>query len=430
MKNFPVKPLCAVLACALVMSACGATSEKKSNPVSINSNSQENTGASASQNTDDTLESLDAQSKTELLTGYMGASDYAATNEGFYQVIANPNGGCNILYTDFSSGKTIYLCNQPNCVHDNDACTSWVAAQTAELFSAPDESGMYCIMGSTNGDELWSMNPAGGDRKLLYQCAADERLLDAIAGNEKSLYFSVMSMQMKAGTMSKNLLQLDTATGKTTKLLEYPAQTWLFGAYQNTLILLYYDEPTFTYRTYDLQTGTLTDLYSYSVDSEGKGAFARPYENKLFIFEPVGENKANLEVMDIETKKREPVVSDIEYYGSESMSVSGFYDGCMSVFVTNPSSHEKKHYLIDINSGDVFSIDLQYQQGEISVPVDIYASANDKFIVNCGISAQNILLQNNDGTSYVSQIDAMEYAFIDKADYIQNKFNISKINIQ
>lgn len=37
------------------------------------------------------------------------------------------------------------------------------------------------------------------------------------------------------------------------------------------------------------------------------------------------------------------------------------------------------------------------------------------------------LQQNNDGTSYVSEVDHVKYAFINKEDYIKNVFNITQI---
>lgn len=399
--------------CLLALSACGTGTASNdavpSTPSDMNSQEDEDLGI-------------------EMLTGYLGASDYTVSSEGLYQIISNPGGGCNICYTDFLSGDTIYLCSQPNCVHNSDICNSWFQNSTLRLFPSLNREEIYYIASSDKGDQIWSMNQVGQNRQLLFQCATSESILDAVAGNAKYLYFSVMSMDFQEGLPYKQLVQLDLGTGKVSKLLEFPAQTWLFGAYKQTLLILYYGDSTFTYRTYDLQTQTLQDIYSYNVDEDGQGAFARPHGDALYIFEPIGGNKANLSKMNLENRNSEILVSDIDYFGSEFISVSGFYDDYMSVFITNPLNHNQKHYLIDWKSGGIYPIDLQYQQGDISVPVDIYAVANDQFVVNCGLVTQNIVLQNNDGTSYNSQVDRVKYAFIKKEDYVKNSFNITELS--
>lgn len=413
-----------VCICMLTLSACatGTASNSTSSSMLSTTNSGEDT-ASPNISKEDSEDH-----ETKLLTGYLGASTYTTTNEGFYQVVSNPKGGCNIFYTDYSSNETVYLCSQANCLHNDDTCSSWFPTTTLQLFSSLDHDEIYYIESSKKGDQLWSMGRTGKDRQLLFQCSASERILDAIAENEKYLYFSVTSINVENGTQYKQLLQLDITTGKTSKLLEFPVQTWLFGAYNNTLLILYYDEPAFTYRTYDLHTQELNDVYSYNVDSDGQGAFARPYADELYIFEPSGENKAILSKMNIETHESKPLISNIEYWGANFISVSGFYDNYMSVFITNPSDYSQTHYLIDWEAGEIYPINLEYPQGDISVSVDIYAVANERFVVNCGIKSQDIVLQNNDGSTYASQVDFMEYGLIKEMDYINNTFNVTRIS--
>lgn len=418
-----------LLTCILVISqlaglaACSSANTAPSASTAADGSVQEPAGGDLARlEGEPNRETETAGLETVLLTGYAGAAAYTATEDGFYQAVPNPNGGCNILYTDFSSAATIYLCSQPNCTHDGDTCASWFPSDAIELFSVSGGNALYCIENGGQGGRLWKMDLAGNNRQRLYQCGPAESIRDAVAGNESALYFSVMTRSSSDGLPQKALLQVDASNGQTETLLEYPAQTWLFGAYGHTLLLLRYDEPSFVYQAYDLQTQTLCDLYDYDVDGTGAGPIARPCGNELYIFEPSGELEASIVKMNLETGERETLAEGFPYFGAEAAAISGFYDGYMSVFITDPSSREQKHYLIDCQTGTPYPICLEYQQGAISVPVDIYAETDSDFIVNCGIRPQEVVLQNTDGTFYTSQVDCMQYGLIPKTDYLNNVY--------
>ena len=411
----------------IVLSACNSANGNTSQSTTMNNKPPEDDGNSTQelgeQETSDTM----------LLTSFLGSDRFLFLDEGFYQAMSNPKGGCNILYTEYQSKATIYLCSQLNCTHDNDSCTSWFPASMVSLFSNANHDVLYYIMDNGNGSQLWQSNVSGQDRKLVYQGGSTEEICEAIAGDEHSFYFSVRlrntSDESPSGAgLYKELSQVSLESGKRKALLEYPEPTWLFGAYDHTLLLLYYEEPSFVYRTYNMQTNTLSDLYTYSVDEKGMGSFARPYGRDLYIFEPTDESHANFVKMDMETQETQVLITDFPYYGSETTSISGMYDSCMSVFVRKPETREKEHYLIDCQTGTYTLIDLAYQPHDISIPVDIYASAGDYYVVNCGFTTYPLVLQSDDGTSYTMESTGVSYALIKKSDYWNNIPNYIEID--
>ena len=44
-----------------------------------------------------------------LVTSYLGPDSEASTEDGFSQAIPNPQGGTNIMYTDYATQNTLYL---------------------------------------------------------------------------------------------------------------------------------------------------------------------------------------------------------------------------------------------------------------------------------------------------------------------------------
>lgn len=49
-------------------------------------------------------------------------------SDGFYYVSSSvrDDGSANLMYLDYATMERIYLCNQPNCNHDTEACTSYL----------------------------------------------------------------------------------------------------------------------------------------------------------------------------------------------------------------------------------------------------------------------------------------------------------------
>lgn len=89
-----------------------------------------------------------------LVTSYLGPDSEASTEDGFYQAIPNPQGGTNIMYTDYATQSTLYLCPDPNCLHNSDSCSSWFDSSSVQLFSVPSQMSLYAIVSSSDKSDL------------------------------------------------------------------------------------------------------------------------------------------------------------------------------------------------------------------------------------------------------------------------------------
>ena len=108
----------------------------------------------------------------------------AKTEHGYYEISRwnNPD-YANIIYTDYASQQTVFLCNVPGCAHNTPDCTSYVAeGQNVTLFTDYSEKHLYMIfpgMEATEWSEaapatLTEMNMDGSGRRIVCTLPAGE----------------------------------------------------------------------------------------------------------------------------------------------------------------------------------------------------------------------------------------------------------------
>ncbi len=116
-------------------------------------------------------------------------TSYGSGNEkGFYEVFENEDHSKNIMYTDYETQKQIYLCAQPNCTHQDERCTSWVAPQEEIVTPVVLDENLLLVHNSTEvAPYIEILNLDGTDKKLLYQFAANTEIVNGIAYNGQAI---------------------------------------------------------------------------------------------------------------------------------------------------------------------------------------------------------------------------------------------------
>lgn len=214
--------------------------------------------------------------------------------------------------------------------------------------------------------------------------------------------------------------QAYVSTGNCKVLLDYEAQDWLFGAYSDNLLILYFENGSFTYRSYSLSEGTLTDIYSYDYQDGSPNTIARPVDNFLYIFEPQESGSAKVICLNMETKSTADLNLSVPYFGTDATTIGSPFDDYLYVTTHDFNSSSTVSYLINRITGEYSPITLSYMQGAISVGVEVIASTSEYYLVNTGITPVPIMLTSNDGSQYQSEIDMVSYSLIKKDDYLSN----------
>ena len=92
------------------------------------------------------------------------------------------------MYIDYETQKQIYLCAQPNCTHQDERCTSWVAPQNELVTPVVLDENLLLVHNSTEAAPyIEILNLDGTDKKLLYQFAANTEIVNGIAYNGQAI---------------------------------------------------------------------------------------------------------------------------------------------------------------------------------------------------------------------------------------------------
>lgn len=150
------------------------------------------------------------------------------SDQGFYRFVPRADGSANLLYTDFASLQEVYLCNQPNCTHSNDSCSSWFPTHAGTHLAVPFEDTLVIVHNGIQGyTDAWAkeMLPAidvatlsGADRKRAVSFPANFQIpsQSSFAKDDKYLYFTVAEYQSDATFLY--LYALDVTTQEVHRL--------------------------------------------------------------------------------------------------------------------------------------------------------------------------------------------------------------------
>lgn len=179
----------------------------------------------------------------------------AATSSGLYELLPREgipreeetpySSAYNILYTDFETGKTVYLCNVPGCAHNSEDCTAYMECSQG-VYMMPDFTGEHIIFAAlgtradiTSKKELPSvmiMDRDGSDRRELCRLKADEVIEGSVFFvDERYLYFLVDVMS------TREIRRIDLDTGECDTIFTTVKYMHCIACRGNEMILLMYD---------------------------------------------------------------------------------------------------------------------------------------------------------------------------------------------
>lgn len=175
-----------------------------------------------------------------------GHGAIASGSNGYY------SGRQTLKYTDMDFGKTISLCPQPGCTHQDETCQAWVGENVSQLC---DYHGtLYAITGEKFGSfQFLSKDPATGERKILGEWKAKDEFEyyeQVILGNFSDGRCTIITMlhhtnpEPEAESWTETHMYIyDLASGTWAELpQEYAQNSWsVMGIYGDYLLLTHRD---------------------------------------------------------------------------------------------------------------------------------------------------------------------------------------------
>lgn len=268
-----------------------------------------------------------------------------ANEEGFYRTIPRVDGCVNLLYTDFATKHEVYLCNQPNCTHNQTGCTAWFPSSIGSHRPVPigkslvmvhgGAAGMYEIAGENVLPRIELMNLNGSERRTACTFGADclisPLVEDSMARDEKNLYFTIEKYRENETT--RLLCAFDVETGKIYCLKKLNrVEEKIVGCDKNKLVLSYVtDEYTYEAKASDLICQIeILDLDSLQVtplvtqNYLDKGVC---YNGLYYVLDHLG----NLKSYDLDTREQtnEKGLQFSDEFQLNNMCFDGILDGVL-----------------------------------------------------------------------------------------------------
>ena len=351
----------------------------------------------------------------------------ASTETGLYEIVPSGTKGSNIIYTDFDSKTRTYLCNRPECLHKDENCPSWIASDSCLIFTGGTGHNIFILQLETYNSPytgIWKAEPNGNNRNLLFQFQPNQNIVNGIAADEEYLYITVQEVDSITYQPKKLMYQIDIQTGEAAELFSFNANDWLFGAYEDNLIILSYDsaEKEFAYYRYCVTNGETEEFFRYSATDDEKAPVTALNGNILYLVQPIGNTKAEVSCINLKNNQKLVLCSEIPFFSSETTTILDFVDNKMILQVSDTRQQDSKlakhyQYGIDLKTGEVKENLLLIENGGQAEFINICGAYKNEYCVLSGYDPQTVTLFDDNGTAYESSIYFPVYAFITKEDY-------------
>ena len=336
--------------------------------------------------------------------------------DGFYYVSStvSEDGSTNLMYLDYATMQTIYLCSQPNCSHDTEACTSFLPYSAGGILCSVVGDQLVLIFpgnvrasvpaSSTVLPHIEVMGLDGSDRKTTVTFEASQQINRPLVTDGTNIYCE-LDTATEDGNMTAELIQVNPGTGATETICPLN-QEWVKGGAGSRLILL---DANGNYTAFDPITGeretvrTVSDAVVNSLLQDTTLVYKE--DGYCHLLDLASGNTVHL--------------SGFELPGDEEAFVN-FVDADAShlIFQIETASHqngasmEDGYYMV---TGDETpqKWDLLYTSGENAMPADrITSVSDDRYLV---ITGENPV-QTSTNAQYVATGEK-EYSLIPQEDY-------------
>ncbi len=379
------------------------------------------------------------------IAGMAGAT---GTNErGYYSILNWPNEAMtteekenqilhgNLIYTDYETRQTIFLCNVPGCAHNSPDCTSfiWNTVRASTLFTSYSGDRLFYISygSSTDGTKdvgkytLTEMNLDGSERRTVCVLAANEEFSDTLnfIVSDRFVYAAIAMVEGEPGyeerTVTLERIWYDSGKRETIRQLN-PTQNeaqYLFNVADERFLVL---------RCFSNENGKRIVSFEI-IDQEGETIeTVGPVDSKEYVngdeqyglkIEKNGDiATATLEFLDSGEKR---IIHDIPYTSSNPAYCWGGYENKFIIqygWMENGQDCEKA-LILDFakETWEEFELRLETNRHYFVQPI---AETGDEYLVLIDRKDGTIILNDTKGIPHTCKYPYRPtYALITKEDF-------------
>lgn len=166
------------------------------------------------------------------------------TTTGFYSIESVWPGSFNVFYLDYAAGQQLFLCNVPNCTHNDDTCTSYIPLMEDEMppmVLTVNDKILFVKHAATAerpaGLQIADAN--GKNRHQLLELPADKTLGGMIFTDGNNLYCEMLGIKEENGAPIQvdTVIKIELESGKYSEFIVLPPNQVLYGAVGGCLVV-------------------------------------------------------------------------------------------------------------------------------------------------------------------------------------------------
>lgn len=409
-------------------------------------------GASAPQADSDSASAGDSLSFVD----YTRQGDGGGFAAGYYRLVPRADGSNNICFVDYQTRLQTFLCNRPECRHQDDTCPSWFpcSASGGTLFVSGGHL-FYLSFGNRNPDivasvgedalpQLIQMDLSGAGREVLHIFSASDLIREGIVYDSSAIYFtcdSFENFEQNGNLPQRSLYQYDLGAKKLTKLKSLTINDQIIGACKREVILSAAagaedlsnaaEDLENTISCYNVDTGA-----EYTVLTHPFVAVGRVSDGYYYLYDPT---TTALSRVNLSPGAQQEVIKK-EVFGEAFLSypyeVKAVFDHHLFVMYEIPKNEEWTDYstslqAIDLATGKARPITIRVKKSGGLAPakeVEIVDELEDQFLVISSVEYYDVALPL-DGGSVNLPYPYFHYSLIEKQDYYSSDPNYIPIEI-
>ncbi len=343
----------------------------------------------------------------------------ATTADGYYY-LSREKGlpeGVNIKYIDYATQTERFLCADPNCTHDTESCTSYVAG-SGDIFVGYQH--LY-----TNG---WKSGVQVRDLDGS-NCRTLEDVPGAfLAVDRDRLYYLRNTYDASRNPVSSVLEYINVDTGEVQPLYTLRDTDAFFGTCGPYILLMDCSQDMYRLFAIDLQGQEVPGLYFPEACPAEQ---ARDYVTDKgllyhFTFEPCTITEWN-----IYTGKTRVLAEDFPVGDYADTWISAAVNGYLPISTTirpdkeDPSTFTSHTYILDLSTGSYTENTLTRDLGSgVTDPLYFLAETNGRYLVYPYDREVSI---RPAGASEATTVSCPAYAFISKEDFLASQPNYTEV---
>lgn len=366
--------------------------------------------------------------------------DYSYANSYGYYETGNPlslHNASSMIYTDFESGKRIFMCSSANCRHNDDSCDSYLPGHVTILAPSDENIIFFGTYTQDNGDisdRIYVMDTDGKNKKLVYEFTMGKDGLEPFKGlarDDSNLYF-IGAYIDEDDNRTEGLYKADTVNGGIECIVDFDktlniGNVSIEGVYEDKFICFgtFREDDSYEVFTLDVNGNITEDIPRTAFDPEEKTFYFNGDNMITISFSDKTFTQKNLKTGEEVTLSYDGIIPDS--FHSTGIGKDQFI---ADKFIIGPVTHTNDErtktetrteytYSVDFNSGEIKEITLDYYNEERSSTVDVLVKAEygDKLLVISDVVVKEVRLEPGEkGITSMTRTEP-QYAFISTEDY-------------